>query len=148
MLFWFLFLFPSGALAAFQNCAVLLTGLCLLQELALDVPVVGVASARVTSECCRTWQCTVCFKMDGEGWFSMDRIEGQYLSFQKYTKKNNLKIFVGSPRLSFLSHLLPLEPAGSQVIVSSNWKLSPLLLKSFHKTLSYFIKTLNEFSRY
>lgn len=49
---------------------------------------------------------------------------------------------------SFLPHLLPWEPAGSQMIVGSNWKLSPLLLKSFHKTLSYFIKSLNEFSRY
>lgn len=50
---------------------------------------------------------------------------------------------------SFLFSLsLTLGLAGSQMIVGSNWKLSPLLLKSFHKTLSYFIKSLNEFSRY
>lgn len=68
----------------------------------------------------------------------------QTLPFESYAGKQ-LKIHFLP---SFLPHCLPWEPAGSQMIVSSNWKLSPLLLKSFHKTLSYFIKSLNEFSRY
>lgn len=70
------------------------------------------------------------------------------LPFRKYTEKNNWKQTNKYFFPPFLPHLLPWEPAGSQMSVSSNWKLSPLLLKSFHKALSYFIKSLNEFSRY
>lgn len=81
----------------------------------------------------------------------MNSIEDRVFPFrskQRKTMKNlcGFGFFFSPP--SFLPYLLPWELAGSQMIVGSNWKLSPLLLKSFHKTLSYFIKSLNEFSRY